>query len=144
MRAKRKSYKAEMLLNPESLELLTQKIAEGMSVKEFCKLFGISVTWFYIACSRYNEIKEAYYLGLQSSVFEAEKSLYRLCNGFFVEEEKIKEDGTKIIYKKYIPPSVPAIMFFLKNRDPKNWRDRWDVQLEGGVAPVVIKNDLTE
>lgn len=35
-------------------------------------------------------------------------------------------------------------MFFLKNRDPENWRDKWDIQIDGGERPVVIKNDLNE
>ena len=37
-------------------------------------------------------------------------------------------------YVEHYPPDVSAIQFFLKNRDPSNWKDRQEVQQTGDVV----------
>ena len=37
-------------------------------------------------------------------------------------------------YVEHYPPDVSAIQFFLKNRDPANWKDRQEVQQSGDVV----------
>jgi hypothetical protein len=38
---------------------------------------------------------------------------------------------------KHYPPDVTACIFWLKNRDPKNWRDKFDYRHEGKVDQVI-------
>ena len=143
MRVNKDEIKTDIVI--KNLDLLTEYISKGMTITEICKdVFKISKAMFYHICAQHPEVREAYYKGLQPAIFDCVDALKRMCNGFYVEEEKILPNGDKKIFKRYIPPNSTAIMFFLKNRDPGNWRDRWDVTLEGGIMPVVIKNDLTE
>ena len=143
MRVNKDEIKTDIVI--KNLDLLTEYISKGMTITEICKdVFKISKAMFYHICAQHPEVKEAYYAGLQPAIFDCVDALKRMCEGYYVEEEKILPNGDRIIIKKYIPPNSTAIMFFLKNRDSENWRDRWDVTLEGGIMPVVIKNDLTE
>ncbi len=43
---------------------------------------------------------------------------------------------------KYYPPDTTAMIFWLKNRQPKNWRDKRDVEMSGGIK--VLKMDATD
>ena len=139
------SFKEEVLLEPSNLKLLTKCVSEGMSIKDICdKVLKISKGNFYYMCGKHEKFKEAYYAGLQPAIFDCVNALKRMCEGYYVEEEKTDKDGNTTTYKKYIPPSVPALMFYLKNRDSKNWRDRWDIQLDGSDKPIIIKNDIVE
>ena len=57
-----------------------------------------------------------------------ERSLYQRANGYNYEAVKIfMPAGSKqpvvVHYIEHIPPDVTAGMFWLKNRDPVNWRD---------------------
>lgn len=139
-----KKEEKEILLQQESLDLLTQCSSKRMKVKEICKALEISHSTFYKMYTNYPEFKYAYYKGIISRVIDCIDSLERMCTGYYIEEEKITSMGEKTIYKKYIQPNVYALMFFLKNLDSENWRDKWDIKIEGGERPVVIKNDLQE
>ena len=139
------SFKEEVLLEPSNLKLLTKCVSQGMLIKDICdNVLKISKSNFYYMCGKQKKKKKAYYAGLQPAIFDCVDALKRMCEGYYVTEEKTDKDGNTTTYKKYIPPSVPALMFFLKNRDSKNWRDRWDIQLDGNDKPIIIKNDIVE
>lgn len=139
------SFKEEVLLEPSNLKLLTKCVSQGMLIKDICdNVLKISKSNFYYMCGKHDKFKKAYYAGLQPAIFDCIDALKRMCEGYYVTEEKTDKDGNTTTYKKYIPPSVPALMFFLKNRDSKNWRDRWDIQLDGNDKPIIIKNDIVE
>jgi hypothetical protein len=60
--------------------------------------------------------------------FRVERSLYSRAVGYNYEAVKIfmPANRSKPVYAKYIehvPPDVTAGIFWMKNRDPQNWRD---------------------
>lgn len=71
----------------------------------------------------------------------------------WVEETAIKckdiyyEDGKRcerehvevVELRKAAPPDTTACIFWLKNRDPKNWRDKQDIAISGELPPVVVE-----
>lgn len=65
MAVNRGKSKAEILIEPQNLELLTQYTSQGMKTKDICGVFNISTAFFYHVCARHPEVKEAYYKGLQ-------------------------------------------------------------------------------
>ena len=137
-----KDSKKEILLQQESLDLLTQCSSKRMTVKEISKVLEISHSTFYKMYTDYPEFKYAYYKGIQSRVIDCINSLERMCTGYYIEEEKITSMGEKTIYKKYIQPNVNAIIFFLKNRDPENWRDKWEIGVINGIFKLMVEKDL--
>jgi transposase-like protein len=58
------------------------------------------------------------------------RSLAQQALGYAVDEEVVKvgKDGELIRYnvRRQYPPNVTACIFWLKNRDPENWRDVHD------------------
>jgi hypothetical protein len=57
-----------------------------------------------------------------------ERSLYQRANGYNYEAVKIfmparSKQPVVVHYTEHLPPDVAAGMFWLKNRDPDNWRD---------------------
>jgi hypothetical protein len=72
-------------------------------------------------------------LGKKNSDARVERSLYCKALGFYKDAEKVYLDrsGTTEIaqYREYYPPDTTAAIFWLKNRKPKEWKDRQDVRL---------------
>lgn len=69
-----------------------------------------------------------------------EKSLYDSARGYYVDEEErtieVNKDGTTKLgdlrtRKRYIPPSVTAQIFWLKNRKREQWRDTSKMEVTG-------------
>lgn len=78
-----------------------------------------------------------------------EASLFKRATGYSHEEEKVfVYEGEIITHKtiKHYPPDSTAIIFWLKNRNPKEWRDKIDHGLEGkdGEAINIIIKDYTK
>ena len=72
-----------------------------------------------------------------------ENALIKSATGFEVMEGKITADGKKVMVSRYIPPNITAIIYYLKNRNPKRWRDKLEFDMENVVIPV-IENDIKE
>ena len=71
-----------------------------------------------------------------------ERSLYERATGYSVPEDKIFNDGgipLVVPTRKHYPPDTTAMIFWLKNRDPENWRDKVDHALSGKVGVEVSK-----
>jgi hypothetical protein len=77
-----------------------------------------------------------------------ERSLYQKGIGYNYDAVKIfmPAGAKKPIYAPYVehvPPSDVAMIFWLKNRDPANWRDAW--QIENVTGKYVISDQpMTE
>ena len=58
------------------------------------------------------------------------ESLYNRATGYSHEEEKIFNNNGDIIRAtttKHYPPDATSAIFWLKNRDKKNWRDKQEI-----------------
>lgn len=68
------------------------------------------------------------------------QSLFRRATGYTHPAVKIFENGTKVEYEEHYAPDTTAMIFWLKNRDEKKWRDRREITGAAGGS-VVIKID---
>lgn len=103
----------------------------GATRDALADLFDVNTTTIDRWISRYKEFGDA----VKSGIMEAfsprvVRSLAELAIGYVVDTEEVKvmRTGEIIRYpvrKKY-PPNVTACIFWLKNRDPENWRDVQD------------------
>lgn len=61
-----------------------------------------------------------------------------------IKEGRENADGeiAGALYTKAMGGDTTAMIFWLKNRRSANWRDKHDVQLEGGITLNVTKTDL--
>jgi hypothetical protein len=77
-----------------------------------------------------------------------ERSLYTRAVGYNYEAVKIfmPANRSKPIYAPYIehvPPDVTAGIFWLKNRDPQNWRDQQNIEHSLGKY-IISDKPMTE
>jgi len=71
-----------------------------------------------------------------------ERSLYERATGYSHPEDKIfkpaGEEPTIVPTTKHYPPDTTAAIFWLKNRQPAEWRDKQTVEHEGGISVTLV------
>ncbi len=104
----------------------------GATDAEITRFFDVSVP----TLSSWAAIHEDFGAALQKGGAVADervkRSLYQRATGYSYESEKIIYDAKRgevirVPIVVHVPPDVTAQIFWLKNRDPKNWRDRREV-----------------
>lgn len=135
-------------LEEEKLILINGWAKKGLTEEQISKNMGIAYSTLREWKKKYPAIEAALKKGKEVVDYEVESALFKRAMGYEYEEEKtyIQEvDGVqtkrKEIIKKQIPPDTTAIIFWLKNRKPIEWRDRRHQILEGQVK---VQNDPLE
>ena len=124
--------KYQKWLEPEGLVLIQGWRRDGLSDEQIAKNMGIGRTTLYTWLKMHDDIRNAYKKGTEVSTYEVENALYKSAIGFYVTEtektETMSPDGSVMTVKKakkrYVPPSVGAQIFILKNRRSDMWKDK--------------------
>lgn len=113
-------------------------LRRGATVAELAKEFEVNRSTIYEWASVHPEFSDVLREDRQLADFAVEESLYRRALGTTTTEKKTivtsgpdgetKPSRIEIIERE-VPPDVTACIFWLKNRNPKLWRDRQDIQL---------------
>jgi len=112
-----------------------QLCTEGYTEQQICNKLGFGKSAFNIWKNKYPELLEAIKRGKKKPDEEVEKALYKRATGYEEEEviTVVRGSGAEAYtevrrIKKKIIPDVTAIIFWLKNRKPKKWRDKHEVE----------------
>lgn len=73
----------------------------------------------------------------------ADKLFTRAMGYTYTEKKVVKVDGKikeEVTIEKQVPPDTTAQIFWLKNRQSANWRDKQEVEHTGTVFKVTKKN----
>lgn len=133
----------------------------GISDEEIAKKIGISRSTLSEWKRKYEPIRRALESGREFADRLVENSLFRMTQGYSVEVKKtfkVKkveyEDGKRVSEKEelqtgtdteYIKPDIRAIIFYLQNRKPEEWRRMEEqVQEEAGGRMVILSTDDLE
>lgn len=104
----------------------------GLTDEQIAKNIGIAARTLYVWKDKYPQILQALKTGKEVVDFEVENKLLKRAFGYEYEEvkstvekdangkERIKKERTT----KVVPPDVTAIIFWLKNRKPEEWRSK--------------------
>lgn len=117
---------------PEFARIARAFCAKGATDNELSDLFSVTTQQIRNWQHMHPEFGEAVRSG-KSDVFDPiiERTLAQRAMGFWVdcEEVKVTKDGDIIRYpvRKYYPPDTTAMIFWLKNRQSKKWRDAWKI-----------------
>lgn len=127
----------------------------GSTDEELADFFGVVPQTIYNWQASHPEFLESIKRGKMMADAEVADRLYRRALGYEHEAVKIFQfqgAPVEVPYTEIYPPDTQAASLWLRNRQPKKWRDKQDVELtgkDGGpvevtrielVAPV-IKND---
>jgi len=91
----------------------------------------------------YPEFLESVKRGKAIADGEITESLYKSAMGYEHPDTDIRVCNNEIIetpIMKYYPPNATSLIFWLKNRQPKKWRDKQEVAHEGGMDITWTEN----
>lgn len=128
-------------LQPDKLRQITDWALAGMTNERVAAMMGISRQTLSEWCNRFEEIRVALDRGKEVADYKIENSLFDRAMGCHVTEAEVVEhpngSTTKRTRQRYIPGDVTAMIFWLKNRKPEDWRDKKDVDLSRGNDQVM-------
>lgn len=122
------SYKSEYVAQAEKLCKL------GATDEDLGDFFGVSRVTIYRWQVRYPDFCNALKVGTDPADERVVRSLYNRAVGYSFKSEKIFHHQGQITRAKtieFVPPDPTAMIFWLKNRRPAEWRDRQETSLLG-------------
>ena len=135
--------KAEEWLTEEGLLLIEGWARDGLTNEQIAGNIGITAKTLYEWQNKYSKFREALKRGKEVVDRMVENALLKAALGYEYEEEVIDNKGRKHTVKKYEKPNTTALIFWLKNRKPEQWRDKHEHKIEG-TQQVVIVEDLDD
>jgi hypothetical protein len=134
---------AKCKYDPDLFPQLAEGYArDGLIEKDIAAKLNISVATLETYKIKYSEFLEALKRGKAPVDFEVENALLKRAKGYITTEKIITQnpDGTKTIQvkEKEVPPDTTACIFWLKNRKPREWRDKQEIEHSGEVQQSVI------
>lgn len=104
---------------------------DGLTNEQIAKNLGIAVKTLYEWQNKYSEFSKALKKGKEVVDREVENALLKRALGYRYDEVT-KEGGviTKVVTKE-VQPDTTAQIFWLKNRKPKEWRDKQEIETSG-------------
>jgi len=122
-----------------------RELAEtGMTEVQIAKALEISPATL-TGYKKKKEFLAALKQGKRTSDGQVVRSLFERATGYTHPEEKIFCNNGEIIKTetmKHYPPDPTSMIFWLKNRDPENWRDKVDHNHSGNLGERVVNNNL--
>ena len=122
---------------PEYPEQAAKLCMLGATDAQLADFFSVAVSTISLWKVQHPEFSEAIKVPKAQADQCVEQSLYRRAMGYEHDETDIRTVGTKLVktpIRKHYPPDTTAAIFWLKNRDPENWRDRVEHTGAGGGA----------
>ena len=136
--------------------ILAEKYAsEILTDAQIASRLGISYTTFQDWNKKYPEFSSAIKRGKAISNAELLKTMKKTAEGYYVEEEetvvnldknKEPKSYSKVVKKRYIPPSTTTQIFLAKNRMPEDFRDvnRHEVDVRGELKVNTLAELMME
>ncbi len=141
-------------LEPDNLLRLQAWARNGLTDEQIAHNIGISVGTLYDWKKRHHEISEALKRGKEVVDIEVENVLLKRAKGYNYEEitqERIGDpetgDAKLVVTKvvtKHMAPDVTAIIFWLKNRLAKDWRDKREIDHSGEINIAQVLKEARE
>lgn len=114
---------------PEFVELAANYAALGATDYEIAKYFEVDEATLNRWKHSYPELCASLKTGKEAADARVKQSLYRRAVGYTFDSEKVFQFQGVIVRApvvEHVPPDTTAGIFWLKNRDPENWRDKRD------------------
>lgn len=102
----------------------------GAIDEQLAIFFDISVTTLNTWKELHPDFLASIKKGKEIADLEVTQSLKKRASGMRLKKQVVK-DGGVIEIEDEIPPDTTAMIFWLKNRQPKIWRDKQDIEHSG-------------
>ncbi len=131
------------LYRQEFAERARQYCELGATDFEIARILGINTATLYRWRHDHPEFCEALKAGKHSLDERVVRTLAHRALGYTFESEEIHIIEGKIVrvpITKHLPPDPTSMIFWLKNRRPKEFRDRQDVQVDVHMSLAELVN----
>jgi transcriptional regulator with XRE-family HTH domain len=150
MGIKRSAPKYKAWITESGLLRLRGWARDGLTQQEIAKRIGVVHSTLSGWRGKYPEINAALEEGSDATDRRVEGALLKRALGYDFTERKtlvaIDKHGTKTQRVeeavKHVPGDPTAQIFWLKNRKPREWRDKREMELMGEVGLVQIVDDI--
>ena len=115
------------------LEQVKALARQGKTPPQIADEIGVCPATVYNYANKYPQFLEALTNGKAVADGRVESSLYERALGFECDEQRVSAMGEIVTVRKKYPPDVMAIMFWLKNRKPAEWKEKQEVEHSGSV-----------
>lgn len=124
----------------EKLPLIKGWARRGLTDKQICSNLNLGVSTFCKYKLEHKELVETLKEGKEPADIAVENALYKRAIGYYYDEvTESEKDGRKVV-RKHVVPDTTAQIYWLKNRQPKYWRDRREIQVDGETVTSSIKS----
>lgn len=127
---------------------MSEWAVEGLSEKQIAHNLGIAYSTFIEYKAKYAALSAVLSESKEVADIEVENALYKRARGFSYAETKTvtNPDGSIVITEivKQVPPDTTAATFWLKNRKPKDWRDKQLIDQNIDMVYTIIPNKILE
>jgi hypothetical protein len=117
----------------------------GFTDQELADLFGVAVSTISAWKAEHVEFSDALKAGKAEADDRVERALYHRAIGYShsVEKPMVVDKAVRIVtYTARMPPDTTACIFWLKNRNPEEWRDKTQVEPSwAGKKPSEMTNE---
>jgi hypothetical protein len=120
--------------------------ANGATDMEIADEFDVSVRTLYSWRAVHPEFLQALKAGKEIADERVERSLFQRATGYEQQTVKIfmpsgADSPIFAPFREVIAPDTTACIFWLKNRKPKEWRDKSELEVPGlaSLADVIAK-----
>lgn len=113
----------------------------GATDQQIADFFGVKVLSIHYWKKKYPGFLASIRKGKDEADSNVAKSLYRRAIGYSHKEDVIFNDkGHPLIVPttKHYPPDSTAMIFWLKNRRPKEWRDKHDHDIKSDGKAITL------
>lgn len=117
----------------------------GATDKELADFFEVSEVTINAWKNKHPEFLKSLKDGKLLADAEIANKLYHRAKGYQHEDVDIKVIDGQIVMTdlvKHYPPDTTAAIFWLKNRDPKRWRDKQDIEHSGKIGTDLSDEEL--
>lgn len=122
---------------PEYCEQAVKLSKMGATDAEMADFFEVAISTLNLWKIKHTEFSESLRVGKEIADKRVVDSLYQRAMGYTHPDVDIRVVEGAIVKTdlvKHYPPDTTAMIFWLKNRDPSNWRDKTDIEHSGTVA----------
>ena len=120
---------------PEYVEQVKELAANGATIMQIAESFGVTKPTIYAWRNKFPDFLAA--LNVNKAIADeiVERSLYERATGYSHESVKIfcNKDGevVQVPFIEHVAPDPTSMIFWLKNRKPKDWREKSEVEIPG-------------
>lgn len=117
----------------------------GATDPEVAQALGVALSTVNLWKVQHPEFSEAMKISKDVANQRVVESLWKRANGYSATETDIRVIDGKVVQTEVVrhyPPDPTCMIFFLKNRDKANWRDKHEFEHSGGIS--VVKIDGTD